>query len=497
MGKATITGGGANGLYNISIKYDNARAKARLDAINSQLDQLNNTLIPQALDNKNIAQAQHQVALGYLNSYLASVTPEQFDPAISGRLTVQAMQTKSVYDEANKAYKKLVLQETALEKEKTKLQNAPEDEAAQAWSADFTEDLTGDVGVIDVGYEDKDIRIIRPHAIEGAGYNAASDGIISSFFNHTAHQLYTNRAYLPALAKWKPRYRTGSITALSGDICSVTLDPYNSSQQSIDINQSTSLTGVPIEYMTCNGAAFEVGDSVVVDFGLDWNTPRVIGFVSNPRPCVQWPSQFDLSLTITFNVLQAPPVCIDDFSTPGGRVIPINYYYVAKDFDPNNKDAPVYYFAVANSNITESININNQTLPDSGFEIPEFTGFIENGVAHNSVAEYVDFDSLSDGETGNYQCYSIVSLDGVIIDTDYSVRKKDYLYPYIKGYDLASGYYKQYELVADEDILSELDNQRPTSVTLVDTASNKSRGYHLGIMFYSSPTKKVFRYYPD
>jgi hypothetical protein len=285
MGKATITGGGANGLYNISIKYDNARAKARLDAINSQLDQLNNTLIPQALDNKNIAQSQHQVALGYLNSYLASVTPEQFDPTISGRLTVQAMQTKSVYDEANKAYKKLLLQETALQKEKTKLQNVPEDESAQAWCADFTEDLSGDVGVIDVGYEDKDIRIIKPHAIEGAGYNAAADGIISSFFNHTAHQLYTNRAYLPAIAKWKPRYRTGSITSLDGDTCNVDLDPYVSSQQNLDINQSTSLTGVPIQYMTCNGAAFEVGDSVVVDFSLDWTTPKVVGFISNPREC--------------------------------------------------------------------------------------------------------------------------------------------------------------------------------------------------------------------
>jgi hypothetical protein len=133
MGKATITGGGANGLYNISIKYDNARAKARLDAINSQLDTLSNTSIPDALAVKNAAKAQHDTALGYLNDYLNSVTPEQFDPTISGRLTVQAMQTKSVYDEANKAYKKLVLQETALEKEKTKLQNVPEDESAQAW----------------------------------------------------------------------------------------------------------------------------------------------------------------------------------------------------------------------------------------------------------------------------------------------------------------------------------------------------------------------------
>lgn len=296
MGKATITSGGADGLYNISIKYDNAKANARLDTINSELDELNTTLIPQALDSKNAAKTQHEITLGYLNDYLASVSPAQFDQSISSKLTVQAMQTKSAYDEAQKAYNKLVLKATSLQKEKTKLQAVPEDEAAQAWCADLTEDLTGDVGLIDVGYEDKTIRIIRPHEIENAAYNATKDGIISSFFNQTAHQIYTNRAYLPAMAKWKPRYRTGTITALAGDSCSVDLDTYTSSQQNLDVDQSTSLSGVPIEYMTCNGNAFEIGDSVVVDFSLDWATPKVIGFMSNPRPCVQgYVLNFDVS----------------------------------------------------------------------------------------------------------------------------------------------------------------------------------------------------------
>jgi hypothetical protein len=59
-----------------------------------------------------------------------------------------------------------------------------------------------------------------------------------------------------------------------------------SSQQSLSINQSQTLTGVPIQYGTCNGEVFDIGDSVVVQFLSDaWASPRVIGFESNPREC--------------------------------------------------------------------------------------------------------------------------------------------------------------------------------------------------------------------
>jgi hypothetical protein len=38
--------------------------------------------------------------------------------------------------------------------------------------------------------------------------------------------------------------------------------------------------------MTCNADAFEVGDRVVVEFiGQDWENPRVVGFLDNPKRC--------------------------------------------------------------------------------------------------------------------------------------------------------------------------------------------------------------------
>lgn len=51
-------------------------------------------------------------------------------------------------------------------------------------------------------------------------------------------------------------------------------------------NFTTKLEAVPIEYMSCNAAAFSDGDAVLVKFeGQDWSSPKVIGFKENPAAC--------------------------------------------------------------------------------------------------------------------------------------------------------------------------------------------------------------------
>jgi hypothetical protein len=105
----------------------------------------------------------------------------------------------------------------------------------------------------------------------------AAPGPFSSFFN---------QALLPAWQKWRPMYRVGTITELAGDRCTVVLDAATSSQQSIDVNHSGILSNVPIDYMDCDGQAFDVGDRVVVEFrNQDLTKPRVIGFESHPQGC--------------------------------------------------------------------------------------------------------------------------------------------------------------------------------------------------------------------
>jgi len=91
---------------------------------------------------------------------------------------------------------------------------------------------------------------------------------------------------LPGWQKWKPTYRYGAITALDGDTADVSLDSALSSQQGLNVNQAGVLTGVDIEYMSCDGAAFDVGDEVLIQFsGQDWASPKVIGFKEEPKAC--------------------------------------------------------------------------------------------------------------------------------------------------------------------------------------------------------------------
>jgi hypothetical protein len=92
----------------------------------------------------------------------------------------------------------------------------------------------------------------------------------------------------PGWQKWKPTFRVGEVTSLDtdADTANVTLDDALSFDQGFDVNQEATLEDVPVEYMTCNAAAFEIGDRVVVAFtGQDWGSPKIVGFESNPRQC--------------------------------------------------------------------------------------------------------------------------------------------------------------------------------------------------------------------
>jgi len=127
---------------------------------------------------------------------------------------------------------------------------------------------------------------------------------------HTPEQLFFNVATLPGWQKWMPMYRVGTITSISyeDDTASVDLDEARSSATGIGssgspttntdwggpegdprglrVNQGMPLDQIPVVYMECNADAFEVGDRVLVEFvDQDWDGARVIGFESNPKPC--------------------------------------------------------------------------------------------------------------------------------------------------------------------------------------------------------------------
>jgi len=154
------------------------------------------------------------------------------------------------------------------------------------WCADLTDDadIPGDYALIEIPGE-PDKTIIAPGV---TAHVTASDGDITARPAQSAEQLFFNLAILPGWQKFSPTYRVGTISNLKSDldVTDVFLDNATSSAQSLSVNQSSALYGIPVEYMNCHAAAFADGDRVVVKFdGQNWENPKVIGFESNPKMC--------------------------------------------------------------------------------------------------------------------------------------------------------------------------------------------------------------------
>lgn len=164
----------------------------------------------------------------------------------------------------------------------------PYDKTVSAWCADLTEDLSGEVGTIEIARNKDKGLLIQPGFEGNAAYDQARDGQLVPTMAMPPVNNFVNLGFLPGMQKWAPGYRTGTVTAIDyeADTCDVTLDSVTSSQQGLDVNKLSALTDVPIDYMSCNAAAFETGDNVVVKFkNYDWEQPTVIGFKNNPQPC--------------------------------------------------------------------------------------------------------------------------------------------------------------------------------------------------------------------
>lgn len=175
----------------------------------------------------------------------------------------------------------------ALRERMAALEKALEPKEVEAWCADLTEDAAGEVKTIEVNGEfgaEGSIRVVAPQEV--APSLAAGDVVAREV--QAGAQAYFNAAILPGWQKFKPTYRAGTITRVdaAANVVDVDLDTARSSAQRLEINQSGSLSDVPVRYMTCDASAFEVGDRAIVEFqSQDWTQPVVIGFVERPRGC--------------------------------------------------------------------------------------------------------------------------------------------------------------------------------------------------------------------
>jgi hypothetical protein len=155
--------------------------------------------------------------------------------------------------------------------------------------------------VIEVGTEIKSSNQtinIFPAYKDGAGlptFNISEHGEFAPFFSLGVADGLRNFIAYPAIQKWAPTFRYGTLASVDygSNTGNVNLETLTSSIMGLGLNQSNSLTNVPIEYMSCHAGAFESGDKVVVQFtNHDWSQPKIIGFKENPQPC-GWEEPWD------------------------------------------------------------------------------------------------------------------------------------------------------------------------------------------------------------
>lgn len=174
----------------------------------------------------------------------------------------------------------------------------------QAWCPDLVTDATGEIGTCEIPNEYRrgdfaagDIQLRPQYATRGT-WVPARDGQIFPNIALSPWMSLWNKAIYPAWQKWKPTYRYGIISSIdtSNDTADVALDiPVYSSEsdyarQDLNINQVDNLSAVPIEYLSCDSAAFSVGDECLVEFvGQDVENPLIVGFKDHPKSCLWEP----------------------------------------------------------------------------------------------------------------------------------------------------------------------------------------------------------------
>lgn len=333
MGRAEIISGGTDGLYKVRLDYgtktrdkrvekltaDLAAVQGQLDTAESELaDQQATVSSKQAELNSKIS--EYETAAQSLDALRLALdeaiqdrlglsenaTPEEIAAANAAVTAATAAYNaaeavvKNADKEINAALKKLEeekakvyplqLKVDLLIDEKTKLTKLKKywtdltlQEEKNVWCADMTEDATGNVATLEIPGENNMV-VIKP----GAPAPVAADGKLVARAIQDPNQVFFNAAVLPGWQKYRPTFRRGTITELDTelDTASVTLTDDKSSAQNLGINKVSELKNVPVKYMECNASAFEVGDTVVVQFDdQSWDKPKITGFVREPKLC--------------------------------------------------------------------------------------------------------------------------------------------------------------------------------------------------------------------
>lgn len=306
MGRALIKSGGTGGRYEIEIDAGSLGHARILAAYNqyaqylqtqitlqqAEIDRPVDGLAALAQNGKNaIAEFIRQIIESGAGASLSGGSAGA--DSIVNQLRAANVQVRFQLEEAQRRVSSLRIERQGIVDYIATLTTVNPKQTKQAWCTTYTEDGAGAVATIDINGA-PDLTLIAPNARTWA----AADGVMTMPQVMSPAQSFFNLATLPGWQRHLPKYRWGTITGLNydTDTADVDLAPATSSQQSLPINAVNQLRGIPVQYMSCNAKAFEVGDRAVVEFvGNDWGAGRVIGFLDNPKPCELFTADYYLA----------------------------------------------------------------------------------------------------------------------------------------------------------------------------------------------------------
>lgn len=298
MGKATILEHLGEGLYRVRMAFDTLLLQqriARLVARRQQLLAAQSAAVVAELQAKSAA----DVARGTLDALIDGFASGGVESAEVVKATAAAMEASVAYQAARVTRVGLdaSLLSVGLDVDELERVRAEPEPELLAWCADYSLELEGEVGTVEVTAEPVGqdpaglMPVIHPGWLGAGAWRCERDGVYQV---QRANELFHGLNNALLLAAWqthRPRHRLAQIVAIDreADSCSLVIDGAVSSVQglAVDPPDAALLTqvDVPILYMDCNSAVFGDGDRVLVAFAGDWTTPTVIGFESEPRPC--------------------------------------------------------------------------------------------------------------------------------------------------------------------------------------------------------------------
>ncbi len=285
---------GIESRYSIELDFGEAQREALLDAVVQAIAKLDEKIAEQQID-LDAAEDALDAAKSELESALAAFEAAGGDPIENAEeLAAVILWTGRVQEQREIAVPpqlrmaEMKAERVALVKWQAYWSTLSLQSQRQAWCTTWTQPkISNDsiVGTIEVD-ADPDLILIAPG---GRGWRA-SDGYVYGREIMSPAQAYWNAASLPGLQRHRPTYRWGTVTGINygAGTLDVALAPATSSvvNQTLNINDRDTLADVPVTYLQCGVGAFRIDDKVIVQFeGQSWESPRVIGFLDNPRPC--------------------------------------------------------------------------------------------------------------------------------------------------------------------------------------------------------------------